>query len=490
MSKSKSDPVDNEFLNVPIWVGSLSEAGVRKLAIHARRLVCIDPRTLILRRLLASSLFFAGGLSPAAADACSCATEGLPCGAAWRADAVFVGHVVSIESSTTPGNFLFSRRAELAIVEAFRGLQLSQVTLVAGGSNCDYPFRMGETYVVYAYRSPDGTLSTSICARTRPVAQATEDLTYLRSLATIDPGSPARIDGQVRLWEYPAPPGGQLKPVPGIAVTATGGGRTVSTRTNDRGDFELTGLTLGTYDLVASAPDGYDAVKLTFGIRDPRGCGRPTLYIRHDGRVTGRVVDGRGTGIGGLPLELVLAAQLDTPGGSPSRVQTWTNSDGTFELRLVQPGEYLLGINSIRSRNGRLTFPRAFYPGVLEATPATRVQLTAGERVRLGNFVVPESIKLVIVPGIIVDEAGRPVRGANVVLRDRTEGPNVIGPIFVTGDDGRFAFSLVDGGKYDVHVTRYLGDERQPSEVQTSIAALTASPEATLVTVVMKPNRK
>jgi hypothetical protein len=90
--------------------------------------------------------------------------------------------------------------------------------------------------------------------------------------------------------------------------------------------------------------------------------------------------------------------------------------------------------------------------------------------VRLGNFVVPESIKLVTVPGIVVDEAGRPLRGAIVALRDRTEGPNVIGPRFVTGDDGRFAFSLVDGGRYDVHVTRYLGDERRPSEVQNSVA--------------------
>jgi hypothetical protein len=126
---------------------------------------------------------------------------------------------------------------------------------------------------------------------------------------------------------------------------------------------------------------------------------------------------------------------------------------------------------------------------VLEPTAATRVQVTAGERVRLGNFVVPESIKLVTVQGIVVDEAGRPIRGGYIALRDRTEGPNPIGPRFVTGDDGRFAFSLVDGGKYDVHVTRYLGDERRPTEVQTNVVPLLASPDATLITVVMKPNR-
>jgi hypothetical protein len=379
---------------------------------------------------------------------------------------------------------------ELAVVEAFRGLQLSQVSLVADGSNCDYPFRMGETYVVYAYRAADGQLSTSICARTRPVAEATEDLTYLRSLTTMDPGSPARVDGRVQLYEWPIPPGGQWKPVPRVAVTATGVGRTFSARTNDSGEFQLTGLTLGSYDLIARAPDGYEAVKRTVQIHDPRGCGTTALFIRHDGRVTGRVVDGRGGGVGGLPLDLVRSGELDTPGGSPTRVQTWTRSDGTFELRLVDPGEYLLGFNSIRPyNNGRLTFPRVLHPGVLEPTAATRVKVTAGERVRLENFVVPESIKLVTVPGIVVDEAGRPLRGAIVALRDRTEGPNVIGPRFVTGDDGRFAFSLVDGGRYDVHVTRYLGDERRPIEVQTSVVPFTASPETALLTVVMKPNR-
>ena len=241
--------------------------------------------------------------------------------------------------------------------------------------------------------------------------------------------------------------------MPGLAVTATGGGRTFSARTNDRGEFQLTGLTIGTYDLIARAPEGYDAVRRSVQIHDPRGCGTTALFIRHDGRVMGRVVDGRGGGVGGLPLELVRSGELDTPGGSPTRLQTWTSSDGTFELRLVQPGEHLLAFNSIRPHNdgrfnGRPTLPRALHPGVLEPTAATRIQVTAGERVRLGNFVVPEGIKLVTVPGIVVDEAGLPIRGANVVMRDGTESPNRIGPTFVTGDDGRFAFSLVDGGRY------------------------------------------
>ena len=172
---------------------AVREAKVPRLASGARYLVCSGPETLIVRWSLATSLLLASMLWPTSAHACSCAGDGLPCDAAFRADAVFVGHVLSIESSRGGGNFRLRAQVEIAVLEAFRGLLQPQVALVAEGSNCDYPFRMGETYVVYAYRLADGQLVTSICTRTRPVAQATEDLTYLRSLATMDPARPARL---------------------------------------------------------------------------------------------------------------------------------------------------------------------------------------------------------------------------------------------------------------------------------------------------------
>jgi hypothetical protein len=75
------------------------------------------------RKLLATLAVCAIGVSPQSADACSCAGPGLACDAAWRAEAVFVGHVVSIESSSMGG-----RLVQLAVVEAFRGFQLAQVT--------------------------------------------------------------------------------------------------------------------------------------------------------------------------------------------------------------------------------------------------------------------------------------------------------------------------------------------------------------------------
>jgi hypothetical protein len=275
-----------------------------------------------------------------------------------------------------------------------------------------------------------------------------------------------------------------------VPVTARGEGRAFSARTNSRGEFELTGLPVGKYEIVARAPDGHESIPRTVEIHDPRGCGQPAfLYVRYDGRVAGRVVDRSGVGIRGLPVELVLPGDVDKPGGTSNRFQTWTSTDGSFELRLVSPGEYVLGFNSIIGIDGQRTFPRAFYPGVTEPTGAARITVSAAEHVRLRDFVVPDSLRLVTVQGIVVDGAGRAVSDATVVLRDNTEGPNIIGPRFVTGDDGRFAFSVVDGGRYDVHVTRYVGADPATREMQVAMVPFTAAAATPVVTAVMKPNR-
>jgi hypothetical protein len=114
----------------------------------------------MIRRLLATLLVSVAIVwCPGSAQACSCAGSGTPCDAAWRADALFVGHVVSMSSTA-------ERRVELAVIEPFRGLQLSQVTVVTGygGADCGYPFEIGQSYLVYAHRTPDGQLTTSICS--------------------------------------------------------------------------------------------------------------------------------------------------------------------------------------------------------------------------------------------------------------------------------------------------------------------------------------
>jgi Carboxypeptidase regulatory-like domain len=443
-----------------------------------------------LRRFLAILfLISVGCLRPDSANACSCAGPGAPCAEAWRADAVFVGNVVSISSTA-------GRRVELAVIEPFRGFQLSQVIVEtgAGGGDCGYPFEIGQSYLVYAHRTPEGHLTTSICSRTRPARAATEDLAYLRSLADIVPGAQARLTGRVVLNEYPVPAGSELKTVPRIGVVATDGGRTFSASTDERGEFALTGLPLGTYEVVASAPDGYEGSKRSVTINDPRGCGTTDLSIRYDGRVSGRVVDSRGGGVPGLALDLVLPAEVDRLDYRRKHVEARTAADGTFEMRLVQPDTYFLTVTFAHGENSQLTSPHVLYPGVIEPSEARRVVVSEGGRVALQNFAIPEVIKLVTVTGVVVDEAGQPVRGATLIPRAETlvprpnTNPFILGPAFTTGDDGRFAFSLVENGKYDVHATRYVGTAPY-IDVQTEIVPFTATAGGPTLRIVMKPNR-
>ena len=273
-------------------------------------------------------------------------------------------------------------------------------------------------------------------------------------------------------------------------VTANGEGGSFSAPTDEGGEFELTGLPLGKYEISPEAPVGYQSVSRAVELRDPRGCGRTDLFIKYDGRVTGRVVDSSGRPVPGLPLDLVVPANMNKRGGGSNRIQAWSTANGAFELHLVPPGEYLLGTYPIDGVDGRLTFPRAFYPGVIEPGAADTVIVSAGERVQLQDFVVPETIKLVTVKGTVVDAEGQPVHDASIVLRDDTEGPNVIGPRLMAGNDGGFTFSLVHGARYELVVTRYIGTDVRTRETQIGIALFKASAATGPITVVMKPRTR
>ena len=255
------------------------------------------------------------------------------------------------------------------------------------------------------------------------------------------------------------------------------------------GEYVLADVPPGKYILAAEAPSGYEPVVRQLDVNDPQGCGPSDIALRPDGRVSGRVVDSRGDPVGGLPLDLVVADERDLPGGSYKRVSAWTASDGTFEFRLVPRGEYVLGFNALRSHDGRLTLPRAFYPGVVDAKVAGTINVGTGERVQLQNFVVPQEIRLTTIMGVVLGVDGRAVDGATITLRDSSEGPNVIGREFKTKEDGRFAFAVVLGARYDLHASRRVTATDVSSQSLISIKYFTASAGLPIMTVVLKPSQ-
>ena len=137
----------------------------------------------VLPLLLASALSAAP--CPPASPRCSCVPPGPPREALARADAVFSGRVVSVgeprgEDPGDPGR----PHVEVRIVPArrWKGAAADTVTVRTppNGAVCGYAFEVGREYLVYAdgAEGADG-LRVYLCSRTRPLADAGEDLAAL-----------------------------------------------------------------------------------------------------------------------------------------------------------------------------------------------------------------------------------------------------------------------------------------------------------------------
>lgn len=110
--------------------------------------------------------------------ACSCAPQPPPQEAMRHSAAVFTGTVLEItDSGTNPGS---TRQVRIRVERVWKGAKCGEVTITTGlgDADCGYNFQPGQGYLIYAFKQK-GQLGTNICTRTRPAAEAGEDLTAL-----------------------------------------------------------------------------------------------------------------------------------------------------------------------------------------------------------------------------------------------------------------------------------------------------------------------
>jgi hypothetical protein len=103
--------------------------------------------------------------------------------------------------------------------------------------------------VRFGWLRPTGTKrtnkwTTSFCQRTKPAAQAEEDLRVLRAWV-LGQSLPAQVTGEV--WN-PA----ERRNLAGIPVYLRGGAQTLSTTIDDRGQFSFENLGPGVYEAVVA----------------------------------------------------------------------------------------------------------------------------------------------------------------------------------------------------------------------------------------------
>jgi hypothetical protein len=395
-------------------------------------------------RVLAAALVLACMCAEASA---SCMMDiAPPCQAFWYADVVFIGTAVEVSYSEKYrkdfGGEAWDARDRMArfeVEEVFRGEAGRQAVITAteilmtpiklpdgspgmkhtSGGDCEYRFKAGERYVVYANfdKTSAGRLRVGL-NRSRTLAQAAEDIAFLRGLKTADP-STGRVYGHVIRRDRDLESGGVREPAPveGIRVeVAAEGGATARVVTTDReGFYQVTGLAPGKYVVRASLPETLG----TYGEQKAqvvaRGCAEVDFNTHYDGRVSGRITDSNGRPVNELKVDLIPA---DGPEISLKGLWAQTDREGRYELKGIPPGRYLLGYGLGSEPNASAPFPRTYYPGAAHAAQATALEVGPGQKLTVFDLRLPPRHADRSVEVSVVSPDGRPVDDAMLRLEN------------------------------------------------------------------------
>jgi hypothetical protein len=345
---------------------------------------------------------------------------------------------------------------------------------------------LGERYLVYATRNAQvAGLVTSICSRTRPLSEATEDLQFLQTLAA--PGDRAHLSGTVTHWERDLATGepGNYGVVQNLRVNVIGKGTVLDAWTDDAGRFDVR-LPPGKYDVTFLPPPGFSTRGLRHSVelRDPRSCAVLDWSVSFDGRIRGVVQRPPGDAGTTIPVEL-MAAEAVGKGGNIQVLRTSADAGGGFEFTEVPPGRYLVGVDLIRRIDPKVVFPTTFHPGTPDATAATVVQLEGGEERELAPMTLPPARRAHRLVGTVVFDDGSPASGAFISLSDGiTKFRQVAGGI-KTGPDGTFGFLVHEGLSYIAHAS----DESQGKQVSSSVGPFVIGGDLAPIQVVLSRPR-
>lgn len=416
----------------------------------------MGPRHLVLGVLTILTIILAADR----AHACSC-MGGIPlCETVWKTDVVFSGEVLDISPVPNPHGEGFQphRRVRFRVLQGWRGETEPTVELTtgAGGGDCGYNFEKGVAYLVFAH-SRGGALTTGICSRTRRLADAAEDLEYLKT--AMRPSATGRIFGAVQYQREPNSTYGPLKPAPGYPVELSDGKTTRKTSTDRDGRYEFTGVVAGTYAVTvtpASAERVFGQRSVT--LADPRGCAAADFSVVPDGRISVRVLDGSGVPRPNLSIDLI-DVEAVVP-GRPYSSASWVKSDaaGRIEWEQLHPRRYVLAVNATRPPNAQQPYPTTFFPGVSTLAEAAATALVRGERVDLGDWTLPDPLAERRIVGTVTWPDGKPAAGARIHLwgsrNSAWSGRQVDGADATADQNGRFTLLAHEGIAY--RVTAYL----------------------------------
>jgi hypothetical protein len=216
------------------------------------------------------------------------------CEKPWRpfVSIVFLGEVVQVIAQQVPvvvddhKASTVRNTVQFRVLEPFIGAPTSSVTITTGGDLCGMTnIDEHEKYVVYARQQTDGGFYVSACYGSVMVkgGYADADLKYLRSLKTAPSG--AMIYGSVSRYLEPERPSSKIRnaeKVKNAKIKVTGVDESVESVTAKNGEFKISGLRPGKYQLSLPAENEKNVFpSRNLGIVSvaDKGCARVTFAI-------------------------------------------------------------------------------------------------------------------------------------------------------------------------------------------------------------------
>lgn len=381
--------------------------------------------------------------------ACSCIGPLPACSVYTATDSLFVGQVMEIVNrerppDQDPGSFSFSSRlVRFSIQERFRGALGSIVEIATGmgGGDCGFPFKVGETYLVYASVLKSGQLCAGICSRTQSLENASADLEFLRSLSSQPPGG--TIFGKV-MFRDESSQNRQDAPMPAARVDISGP-TSAKVLTDAQGNYSFRSLPPGKYAVNFELPKDFLSQSFNISVAD-RTCSEVNEYASPAGEISGRVLDANGNPVANLMVDLRDDSKPQEPAERRQFDFTHTDHDGYYTFQGVAPGTYMPGVNINFTPEQKAPYARTYYPGLKDDTQPIR--LGFGQRFVHADIQLPPKLVEREVQVVVTWPDGSRVKGAAVLVTDSLDMDVRFTPQPSAQNPG--AILLLEGEKYYV----------------------------------------
>src|SRR5690606_15345966 len=253
-------------------------------------------------------------------------------------------------------------------------------------------------------------------------------------------------------------------PKEGIKIKVVSEKASYVVRTDSNGFFELYDLPPGDYDVSFESPFGWRLASYEYGKRS-NGHFRVQIEKGNDSEfdksffidtsIRGRVLSPTGEPMAGV---CVNAIPIPVRKDGDDRAYGCTEKDGTFEIKRIDPGNYVLVANADGRIDSTNPFGAVYFPGVDQIKNAGIVTVEAGKPIVGQTIQIPTMVPLVTIRGRVTYSDGKPVAEESVDFEpDDTATYGVVRT--KTDKDGRFTFKLPRGAAGKVVAGMFLFDD-------------------------------